>query len=247
VRALPAGKFLRAGHYHPEPYCMDILLDNLRDLIDFVLHIDRHLDVIVRNYQSGTYAILFAIIFAETGLVVTPILPGDSLLFAAGAMAALGSLNVVVLMILLIIAAILGDAVNYAVGSYIGTRIFKDDARIFKTRYLEMTQRFYEKHGARTIVIARFVPIVRTFAPFVAGASRMRYTKFAAYNIAGGVLWIVSLTLAGYLFGNIPLVRDNFGIVVILIILVSVMAPVAGWYRDRRRTAAAATPDERVI
>jgi membrane-associated protein len=224
---------------------MDQLLTYIRNLIDFILHIDRHLDVIVTNYQTGTYAILFAIIFAETGLVVTPILPGDSLLFAAGALAAGGSLNVIVLMVILCVAAVVGDAVNYAVGSYFGMRVFKDDARIFKTRYLEMTQAFYAKHGARTIVIARFVPIVRTFAPFVAGASRMSYAKFATYNILGGVLWIVSLTMAGFLFGNIPLVKDNFGVVIIAIVLVSVLVPVLHWYRDHRRArreAEAAAP-----
>src|SRR5688572_30175329 len=213
----------------------------IRDALDYILHLDAHLATLVAQFGSWTYAILFLIIFAETGLVVTPFLPGDSLLFATGALAAVTDLNVYVLFVLLTIAAILGDAVNYWVGRNVGMRLFDGRIKYLKPEYLDRTHAFYEKYGGKTIVIARFVPIVRTFAPFVAGMGSMSYGKFATYNIAGAILWIGSLLLAGYLFGNIPVVKDNFGLVVIGIILVSVMPAVweffKGW-RVRRRARA---------
>ena len=213
----------------------------IRDALQYILHLDVHLAALVSQYGTWTYAILFLIIFCETGLVVTPILPGDSLLFATGALAAVSDLNVVVLFVLLSIAAIVGDAVNYYIGKTVGEKMFDGRIRYLKREYLDRTHAFYEKYGGKTIVIARFVPIVRTFAPFVAGMGSMSYGKFATYNIAGGILWIGSLLFAGYLFGNVPIVKENFGLVVIAIILVSVMPAVweffKGW-RGRRRVRA---------
>jgi membrane-associated protein len=211
----------------------------LNEFVNLFLHLDQHLKDVVTRYEGGVYGILFAIIFAETGLVVTPILPGDSLLFACGALAADGSLNLGFLLILLSVAAVIGDAVNYSVGKWLGMRVFKPESRFFKPSYLERTQEFYAKYGARTIVLARFVPIVRTFAPFVAGASRMNYRTFGLYNVLGGVLWVVSMTMAGYLFGRIPIVEENFTLVVLGIIGISLLPMVAEWIKSRR---AAATP-----
>ena len=205
-------------------------------LLDYVLHLDTHLNAIIQAYGVWTYLILFAIIFCETGLVVTPFLPGDSLLFAIGTFAALGSLDLVVTLILLSVAAVLGDAVNYAIGYRLGPRVFQwERGRFFNPEHLERTHRFYERHGAKTIVIARFVPIIRTFAPFVAGIGRMTYARFAAYNVAGGVGWITSLTLAGYLFGNIPVVRKNFSLVIFAIIAISLLPPLVEVLRQRRQ------------
>jgi membrane-associated protein len=198
---------------------MDILLQ----LIDFVLHIDKHLGEIIADYGRTTYFILFAIIFMETGLVVTPFLPGDSLLFAAGAFAATGALDVGVLFVLLAIAAIVGDTVNYWVGNRIGPRAFEGDIRFMKKEYLVRTQEFYDKHGGKTIFLARFIPIIRTFAPFVAGVGTMRYGKFIVYNVVGALVWTSLFIFAGYFFGNIPFVQENFGLVVIAIILISVI------------------------
>ncbi|WP_019946242.1 DedA family protein [Hymenobacter aerophilus] len=200
-------------------------MEILQHLIDFVLHLDKHLGEIVRDYGIWTYAILFLIIFVETGVVVLPFLPGDSLLFAAGATAALpGSpLNVWLLMGLLIVAAVLGDALNYHIGDYLGPRVFRENSRFLKRAHLERTQAFYEKHGAKTIILARFIPIVRTFAPFVAGVGTMHYSKFLSYNLVGAVLWVVSLTGAGYFFGLIPVVQKNFSLVVLAIIVLSVL------------------------
>jgi membrane-associated protein len=195
----------------------------IRDALQYILHLDVHLAALVSQFGGWTYAILFLIIFCETGLVVTPILPGDSLLFATGALAAVSDLNVVVLFVLLSIAAILGDAVNYHIGKTVGEKLFDGRIRYLKREYLDRTHAFYEKYGGKTIVIARFVPIIRTFAPFVAGMGAMSYRKFATYNIAGGILWIGSILFAGYLFGNIPMVKDNFGLVVIGIIVVSIL------------------------
>jgi membrane-associated protein len=195
----------------------------LAQLFDFVLHIDKHLGEIIANYGYWTYFILFAVIFMETGLVVTPFLPGDSLLFAAGAFAATGALNVGVLFVLLAAAAIVGDTVNYWVGHRLGPRVFQEDVRFLKREYLERTQRFYDKHGGKTIFLARFIPIIRTFAPFVAGVGTMRYSKFIVYNVIGALAWTSVFIFAGYFFGNIPIVRDNFGLVVIAIILISVL------------------------
>lgn len=204
-------------------------------LIDFVLNIDDHLLEIVGNYGTWTYAILFLIIFAETGFVVTPFLPGDSLLFAAGAIAATGVLDPFLLFLLLFVAAVMGDSVNYATGQYFGTRFFKENARIFKMAYLRKTEDFYEKYGGKTIIIARFVPIVRTYAPFVAGASRMNYSRFIQYNIGGGVLWVGLFIAAGYLFGNLPFVKENFSITVLLIIVASLVPIFVEFFKNNRK------------
>ncbi|OAM30886.1 MULTISPECIES: DedA family protein [Eikenella] len=193
-------------------------------LIDFVLHIDQHLIELTQSYGVWIYAILFLIVFCETGLVVTPFLPGDSLLFAAGAVAALGGMNVHLAAALLLAAAVIGDAVNFAIGKYFGEKLFsKPDSRIFKREYLDKTHAFYEKYGGKTIILARFVPIVRTFAPFVAGMGDMHYGRFIRYNIIGAVLWVGLLTYAGYFFGELPVVKNNFGLVVIGIIVISVL------------------------
>ncbi|SES84488.1 DedA family protein [Hymenobacter actinosclerus] len=210
-------------------------MEILQQIIDFVLHLDKHLGEIVRDYGVWTYAILFLIIFVETGVVVLPFLPGDSLLFAAGATAALpGSpLNVWLLMGLLIVAAVLGDALNYHIGDYLGPRVFRENSRFLKRAHLERTQAFYEKHGAKTIILARFIPIVRTFAPFVAGVGTMHYSKFLSYNLVGAVLWVVSLTSAGYFFGLIPVVQKNFSLVVLAIIVLSVLPVVWEFGKSR--------------
>ena len=198
-------------------------MELLQQALDFLLHIDKHLLEVVSTYGTWTYAILFAIVFFETGLVVTPFLPGDSLLFAAGALAGVGALDVSMLILLLSAAAIIGDSVNYSIGRAFGVRAFTEGNRFFKQEYLLRTQRFYEKHGGKTIVLARFVPIVRTFAPFVAGVGRMRYARFWAYNAAGGVFWVASLTLLGYFFGSIPVVKENFTIAILAIVFLSVV------------------------
>jgi membrane-associated protein len=195
----------------------------LAQIFEFILHIDRHLGEIIADYGTWTYLILFAIVFIETGVVIMPFLPGDSLLFAAGAFAATGSLDVGLLFVLLAGAAILGDTVNYWIGNRIGPRVFREDVRFLKREYLERTQAFYEKHGGKTIFLARFIPILRTFAPFVAGVGTMRYGRFVAYNILGGLVWTSLFLFAGYFFGNIPFVQENFGLVVIAIIAISVM------------------------
>ena len=196
----------------------------LASLIDFVLHIDQHLIELTQTYGLWIYAILFLIVFCETGLVVTPFLPGDSLLFAAGAVAALGGMNVHIAAALLLAAAVIGDAVNFAIGKYFGEKLFaKPDSRVFKREYLDKTHAFYEKYGGKTIILARFVPIVRTFAPFVAGMGKMHYGRFIRYNIIGALVWVGLLTYAGYFFGELPVVKNNFGLVVIGIIVVSVL------------------------
>ncbi|WP_049259436.1 DedA family protein [Eikenella corrodens] len=196
----------------------------LASLIDFVLHIDQHLIELTQTYGLWIYAILFLIVFCETGLVVTPFLPGDSLLFAAGAVAALGGMNVHIAAGLLLAAAVIGDAVNFAIGKYFGEKLFaKPDSRVFKREYLDKTHAFYEKYGGKTIILARFVPIVRTFAPFVAGMGNMHYGRFIRYNIIGALMWVGLLTYAGYFFGELPVVKNNFGLVVIGIIVVSVL------------------------
>ena len=209
-------------------------MELLRHALDFVLHLDAHLADIIRDYGGWTYAILFAIIFAETGLVVTPFLPGDSLLFATGALAATGPLNVWFVIVLLTAAAIIGDSVNYSIGARLGPQVFDGRSRFFKREHLERTNQFYEKYGGKTIIIARFVPIVRTFAPFVAGIGAMNYTKFITYNVVGAVLWVWGITIAGYFFGNIPVVQDNFGLVVIAIIVISVLPGVFELVKSRR-------------
>ncbi|HEY4321184.1 MAG TPA: DedA family protein [Gemmatimonadales bacterium] len=201
--------------------------------IDFVLHLDRHLGGIIQDYGVWTYAILCLIIFCETGLVFLPLLPGDSLLFAAGSFAALGSLNPVLLFALLAAAAIVGDNVNYWVGRTIGPRAFSGQLSFLKQRHLDRTRAFFARHGARTIVLARFVPIVRTFTPFVAGVGAMKYPRFLSYDVGGGVLWVGLFTAAGYFFGNLPSVRHNFSLVILAIILISVIPMAAEMWRQR--------------
>lgn len=199
----------------------------MQEFIDLFLHLDKHLDTFVSQYGTLTYILLFCIIFCETGLVVTPFLPGDSLLFAAGAMSTRGDLNVHLIVLLLFIAAVVGDAVNYFIGSKIGDKAFSNPhSKVFKREYFEKTNAFYEKYGGKTIIIARFVPIVRTFAPFLAGTGKMTYKKFALYNITGAALWVGSITYAGFLFGEIPIIKNNFTIVVFAIIGISLM-PIA--------------------
>jgi len=202
-------------------------------LIDLFLHLDEHLNELILKYGIVTYVILFLVIFAETGLVVTPFLPGDSLLFAAGTFAALGSFDVALLFILLCIAAILGDTVNYWIGHYFGPKVFHKETRFIKKEYLERTHNFYEKHGGKTIIIARFIPIIRTFAPFVAGVGAMTYSKFILYNVIGGVVWVAMFVFGGYYFGNIPIVKNNFSLVIIVIVIISVLPGVIEFLRHR--------------
>jgi len=208
-------------------------MELLKSAIDFFLHLDRHLSEIIAQYGTWTYAILAVILFAETGLVVTPLLPGDSLLFAAGTFAALGSLDPVVLNLLLLGAVITGDNLNYWIGRYVGPRAFTSNSRLFRRKYLERTQEFFVRHGGKTIIMARFVPIVRTFTPFVAGIGQMQYPRFLAYSVAGGAVWVTGFVWAGYFFGNLPVVRENFGLVVIGIIALSVVPVILGMLRDR--------------
>jgi membrane-associated protein len=216
-------------------------MDLLLLAVDVVLHLDRHLSEIIQQFGVWTYLILFLIVFCETGLVVTPFLPGDSLLFAVGTFAALGALDPGVAMAVLTAAAILGDSVNYSIGARVGPRVFRQEgARFLNRRHLERTHEFYERYGAKTIVIARFVPIVRTFAPFVAGIGLMRYGRFLFYNVAGALLWILSLVLGGYLFGNIPIVRRNFSLVILAIIVLSILPGVIEVLRHRLRVGTAA-------
>ena len=208
-------------------------MDTIKFLIDLFLHLDTYLADIISQYGTWTYAILFFVIFMETGFVITPFLPGDSLLFAAGTFAALDSgLNVWVLLVLLMVAAILGDTVNYWIGHYLGDRAY--NIKWIKREYLDKTHAFFEKHGGKTIFLARFVPIVRTFAPFVAGIGRMSYGFFFRWNIIGGVTWVALFTLAGYFFGNIPFVKKNFEFVIVAIILVSVVPIGIEWWKARR-------------
>lgn len=218
-------------------------MDLIRSLIDFILHLDKHLVQLIVEYGFWTYLILFLIVFCETGLVVTPFLPGDSLLFAAGALAAVdttGTLNVGTLWLLLVFAAIAGDSVNYAIGSYLGPKVFERNVPFLKKEYLDRTHRFYEKHGGKTIILARFVPIVRTFAPFVAGVGTMNYAKFLTYNVVGGLLWVTLFTFGGYLFGNLPFIKNNFTLVTIAIILISVVPMLIDLVRARRERAPSA-------
>lgn len=210
-------------------------METVQFVVDIFLHIDEHLNVIITNYGAWSYALLFAIIFMETGFVVTPFLPGDSLLFAAGTFAALGSLNVYFLWLLLFAAAVLGDTVNYWIGHTVGTSVFDRNYRFLKREHLERTQAFYEKHGGKTIVLARFVPIVRTFAPFVAGVGMMSYGRFIFYNVFGAFIWTGLFLFLGFFFGNIPFVRRNFEIVIPAIILISVLPMLVEYVRGRNR------------
>lgn len=204
-------------------------------LVDFILHIGDHLQELVKNYGNWIYAILFAIVFCETGLVVLPFLPGDSMLFAAGTIAAVGDMNIFVLIGLLIVAAILGDFVNFEIGKHFGQKLFSNpNSKIFKQSYLQKTHDYYEKYGGRTIIIARFVPIVRTFAPFVGGMGNMNYAQFARYNIVGAVLWVVSFTTLGYFFGQLPFVKEHFSWIMIAIIVFSVVPMVIEIIRHRK-------------
>ena len=209
-------------------------MELIREFIDFFLHLDEHLSQLITRYGTGTHLILFLIVFCETGLVITPFLPGDSLLFAAGTFAALGALDLELLIVLLIVAAIVGDTVNYWVGSYIGPRAFGGNVRFLKTEYLERTHAFYEKHRGKTIILARFIPIIRTFAPFVAGVGSMSYPKFLTYNVVGAVIWVGLFVLGGYFFGNIPTVRQNFTLVILAIIVLSVLPIAIEALRSRR-------------
>jgi membrane-associated protein len=211
-------------------------MEQIQFLIDLFLHLDEHLANIINQYGTWTYAILFLIIFMETGFVVTPFLPGDSLLFAAGTFAALGSLNVWLLILLLIIAAIAGDTVNYWIGHYLGDRAY--NIKWIKKEYLDRTHAFFEKHGGKTIFLARFVPIVRTFAPFVAGMGKMSYRYFFSYNVFGGIVWVMLFTLLGFFFGNIPFVKANFEFVIIAIILISVIPAVWEAWKARNEIKA---------
>jgi len=207
---------------------------NIEYIIDLFLHLDVHLNEIILRYGVLTYFILFLVIFAETGFVITPLLPGDSLLFAAGTFAAIGSFDINLLAVILIIAAISGDTVNYWIGHYIGPKVFERDSRFIKKKYLEKTHNFYEKHGGKTIIIARFVPIVRTFAPFIAGVGAMTYSKFFIYNITGGIIWVTVFTYGGYFFGNIPLIKNNFSIVIAAILLLSVLPGIIEIIRHKK-------------
>jgi membrane-associated protein len=211
-------------------------MELLTKLIDLFLHLDKHLNDVITEYGPWTYLLLFLIVFCETGLVITPFLPGDSLLFAAGALAAISGspINVGFLFVLLTVAAILGDTVNYWIGSSIGPKIFhKKNVRFLNREYLDRTHQFYEKYGGKTIIIARFIPIVRTFAPFVAGIGSMTYWRFLVYNVVGGIVWVAICLFAGYWFGNIPVVKNNFSIVIIVIVFISVLPAIIEYVRHR--------------
>jgi membrane-associated protein len=213
-------------------------MDWLPQIADLFLHLDRHLADVVGRYGTGTYALLALIIFCETGLVVAPFLPGDSLLFAAGATAALGVLDPVVLVLLLAVSAIAGDNTNYWIGRWVGPRAFRGRVRFLNRGYLERTHAFYEKHGGKTVILARFAPILRTFAPFVAGVGAMHYPRFLRFSIGGATLWVSLFVLAGYFFGNLPVVRDNFSLVILAIIAISLMPAAIEAFRAWRRAGA---------
>ncbi len=216
-------------------------MDLVHWFVDFFLHLDRHLAEVIQQYGAWTYALLFLIVFLETGLVVTPFLPGDSLLFAAGSFAALGALRLWPLFFLLCAAAILGDTVNYAIGHYLGPKVFHfPRSRLFNPEHLRQTHDFYEKYGGKTIIIARFIPIVRTFAPFVAGIGAMSYARFLIYNVLGGVLWVFVCLFAGHFFGNLPFVRKNFSLVIVAIIFISVLPALVEYLRHRGEAKRAA-------
>ena len=225
---------------------MDSLIALGLQLFDILIHLDDYLAWVVENYGAWIYLLLFLIIFCETGLVVTPFLPGDSLLFVAGAIAAAGGMNVHLLVLLLVIAAILGDAVNYHIGRWAGPKMFRGEPwwgeRFFKAEYLQKTQAFYDRYGGKTIIIARFIPIVRTYAPFIAGVAHMPYGRFATYNISGALLWVISLTYAGYLFGNIPWIKNNLTLVILAIIFLSILPAIIEVIRARRSVQAPQRP-----
>ena len=207
------------------------------EFINFILHIDQYLSIIIQTYNIWTYAILSLILFLETGLVATPFLPGDSLLFAAGSFAALGALDIIILLTMLSISAIIGDSINYSIGRYIGPKVFKSESSIFlNKKYLLRTQEFYDKHGKKTIFLARFVPIIRTFAPFIAGIGKMEYTTFLKFNIVGGIAWVSLFLLGGYFFGNLSIVQENFSIVILAIIIISFIPIFIEIFRMRKST-----------
>lgn len=210
-------------------------MDTLLTFVNLFLHLDHYLSSVIQTYGTWTYLLLFLIIFMETGLVVTPFLPGDSLLFAAGTFAALGAIKIEVLYLLLAAAAILGDTANYWIGHLIGPRAFSGQVRFLKQEYLQRTHEFYEKHGGKTIILARFVPIIRTFAPFVAGVGEMTYWKFISYNVIGGLLWVTLFIFGGYFFGNLSLVRENFTLVVLAIIFISILPGIVEFLKERRQ------------
>ncbi len=209
-------------------------MELIKALVEILMHLDTHLELVIRSYGTWTYGILFLIIFFETGLVVTPFLPGDSLLFAGGTFAALGSLDAKWLVISLSIAAIAGDTVNYWIGHAVGPKVFtKEKSRFLNKEHLYRTHRFYEKYGGKTIILARFIPIIRTFAPFVAGIGSMTYRRFIIYNVSGGIAWVVMFVLGGYLFGNIPVVKQNFSLVIFAIIFLSILPGIIEFLRHR--------------
>jgi membrane-associated protein len=211
-------------------------MDLIKDFIDIILHLDRYLGNIIQMYGAWTYSILFFIIFFETGFVITPFLPGDSLLFAAGTFAAIGSLNVFYVIMLLASAAILGDTANYHIGKFVGEKIYeRENLKLIKKEHLIEARSFYEKYGSFTIVIGRFIPIIRTFVPFVAGIGEMRYFKFLFYNALGGALWVLLFTLGGYYFGKLQIVKDHFGFVTIAIIVISLMPPIVSFLNRKKR------------
>jgi membrane-associated protein len=213
-------------------------VDWISSFVDVVLHLDQHLLGLVQSYGAWIYGILFLILFCETGLVVTPFLPGDSLLFVAGTIAGAGSMNVHLLVLLLLAAAVLGDSLNYAIGHYIGPKVFRfEDSWFFKKAYVERTHRFFERHGGKTIVLARFVPIIRTYAPFVAGIGGMDYWRFLLFNVAGALLWVASLTYAGYFFGNLPAVKNNLSLVILGIIVLSISPGIVELLRHKLKRA----------
>lgn len=202
--------------------------------IDFILHIDKYIGLIIQSFGALTYLVLFLIIFLETGLVITPFLPGDSLIFVAGTFAGTGVLNIFALFLVLAGAAVIGDSVNYSIGRYFGERVFTG-TRLFKREYLEKTNRFYDKHGGKTIIMARFIPIIRTFAPFVAGIGKMSYWKFFSFNIIGGLAWVLIFLFGGYYFGGIPFVRDNLTLVIFIIIFLSILPPIIEYLKQRKK------------
>jgi len=216
-------------------------LEIIKHLIDFILHIDKHLADIISQYHTLTYLILFVIIFAETGFVVTPFLPGDSLLFAAGALIAGGNtgLNIYLLAIILIIAAFVGNTINYLLGNYLGPKVFKEKNRILKLQYYLDTKAFFDRHGGKAVIISRFMPIIRTIAPFVAGVGRMPFLRYSLYNIIGGVSWIILFLFAGYMLGNVPFFKAHFSLIGIAIILVSVLPPIIAAINNRNKKKAA--------
>ncbi len=210
-------------------------MEFIHNIAGFIFHIDKHLSLIIEHTGAWSYLLLFLIIFAETGLVVTPFLPGDSLLFAAGAVAAIGSFNILGLFLVLAAAAISGDSFNYLVGKQIGEKMLERHSRFLKKEYLNRTHRFYEKYGGKTIVLARFVPVVRTFAPFVAGVGRMRYAYFLSYNVIGGFLWVSTFVFGGFFFGNVPIIKNNFSVTIFVIIILSVLPIIIEIWKHRRK------------